>query len=127
MAFPFFRKSQERCDMSAMKPATCSRCTNIVLEEHDNYSLGSLGYMASSSCLGCRFFVDVAQRYNLNIADEKQTQMLMRRSFKDANLVDVYYVCNKSGESSTVRTHKLRLCATFGMCLNHIPNSQYQS
>lgn len=111
-------RNQSRCNMSANESATCSRCTNILLEDLNFYALGNLGSMNSSGCPGCRFFVNVALRYRCNISDESGTQMLMRRTSKDVNLVDVYYVRNDNGDTSITMAHKLRLCATFGMQLS---------
>ena len=48
--------------------------------------------MITSECPSCRFFLKVAQRYEIDATAEPQTQILLRRRSKDENIVDVYYV-----------------------------------
>jgi hypothetical protein len=101
--------------MSAKSSVACSRCTNTFLEDLNFYALENLGYMSSSACSGCRFFVNVAQRYKRDTADDAQTQLLMRRPSKDSNLVDIYHVRNNDEDTSITMSYKLRLGATSGM------------
>lgn len=109
------RRRQDHKTMSVVIPSTCPRCTGILLEDENFYALQSLGYMISSECQGCAFFLEVAKRHDIDVTVELQTQILLRRFSKDGNLVDVYYV-RKNGSNLTItRIHQLRLCAAFGM------------
>jgi hypothetical protein len=101
--------------MSALVPATCNRCTGIVLDDDNFYALQNMGYMISSECPGCSFFLRVAESYGIDVKMELQTQILLRRPSKDENLVDVYYVRKNGSSLDITRIHCLRLCAAFGM------------
>jgi hypothetical protein len=104
--------------MSAVVPATCSRCPGILLHDEDFYVLQNLDYMTSSECPGCGFFLRVAKRYNIDVTDGSQTQILLRRCSKDGDLVYVYYLRRQGVKLAVTGLHQLRLCATFEMCLN---------
>ena len=103
--------------MSAIVAATCSRCTGILLEEEIYYALENLSSMTLSDCPGCHFFLLVARIYGAKIAFKAKTYVFLRRRSGDGNYIDVVYVQKEDPLSSVGRTHKLRLCATFGMCL----------
>jgi hypothetical protein len=74
--------------------------------------------MSSAECLSCDFFFKVAKRYNIDVTDGSQTQILLRRCSKDGNLVYVYYLRRQGVELDVTGIHQLRLCATLGMYLN---------
>ncbi|KAF2856645.1 HET-domain-containing protein [Plenodomus tracheiphilus IPT5] len=95
-------------------PAICPRCTGILLDDENFYGLQSLGYMVSSECPGCDFFLEVAKRHGIDETVESQTQILLRRRSENRNLVDVYYVRRNSSNLSITLKHQLRLCAAFG-------------
>jgi len=75
--------------------------------------------MITSECPSCRFFLKVAQRYEIDATAEPQTQILLRRRSKDENIVDVYYVRKNGSSLSITRQHQLGLCAAFGMYIQH--------
>ncbi|OAK97395.1 HET-domain-containing protein [Phaeosphaeriaceae sp. SRC1lsM3a] len=100
--------------MSTNNSTICPRCTNIALQGLNFYALENLGYMISSECPGCFFFVEVALKHNIDVAAELQTQILLARPSKDGNLVYAYYVRNSDGNLNIKMAHKLRLCASFG-------------
>ena len=83
------------------------------------YALQNLGYRITSECPSCRFFLKVAQSYEIDAKAELQAQILLRRPSKDENIVDVYYVHKNGSSLSITRQHQLRLCAAFGMYLQH--------
>jgi hypothetical protein len=105
-------------------PNTCPRCTGIILDDENFYALQNFGYMISSKCLGCDFFLEVAKIHEIDVKNELQTQILLRRCSKDSNLVDVWYVRMNGSSLSLTGLHQFRICAAYGMFMTTSNNTQ---